>query len=39
MFALIELDMKLPEEAVQHHVVEEMTIVAIGMIILDNIGT
>ncbi|KAI9457970.1 terpenoid synthase [Lactarius psammicola] len=35
-FALIELDMNLPSEAVQHPVIEEMTILAIDMIILDN---
>ncbi|KAI9447564.1 terpenoid synthase [Lactarius indigo] len=35
-FALIELDMNLPDEAVSHPVIEEMTILAIDMIILDN---
>jgi hypothetical protein len=30
--------MNLPEEAVQHPVVEEMTILAIDMIILDNVS-
>lgn len=38
-FALIELDINLPEEAVQHPVVEEMSVLAIDMIILDNVGT
>ncbi|KAH9026094.1 terpenoid synthase [Lactarius hengduanensis] len=35
-FALIELDMNLPKEAVHHPVIEEMTILAVDMIILDN---
>ncbi|KAI9447578.1 terpenoid synthase [Lactarius indigo] len=35
-FALIEMDMSLPKEAVNHPVIEEMTILAIDMIILDN---
>ncbi|KAH9011169.1 terpenoid synthase [Lactarius pseudohatsudake] len=35
-FALIELDMNLPDEAVHHPVIEEMTVLAIDMIILDN---
>ncbi|KAI9447576.1 terpenoid synthase [Lactarius indigo] len=34
--ALIELDINLPKEAVNHPVIEEMTILAIDMIILDN---
>ncbi|KAI9433169.1 terpenoid synthase [Lactarius indigo] len=34
--ALIELDMNLPKEAVQHPVIEEMTMLAIEMVILDN---
>ena len=37
-FALIELDMNLPDEAVKHPVVEELNILAIDMIILDNVG-
>ena len=37
-FALLGLDMNLPEEAVQHPVIEEMTILATDMIILDNVG-
>lgn len=37
-FALIELDMNLPDETVKHPVVEELTILAIDMIILDNVG-
>jgi hypothetical protein len=37
-FALIELDMNLPDEAVQHPVVGELTLLAIDMIILDNVG-
>ncbi|KAH9169505.1 terpenoid synthase [Lactarius sanguifluus] len=35
-FTLIELDMNLPKEAVQHPVIEEMTILAVDMIILGN---
>ncbi|KAH8981004.1 terpenoid synthase [Lactarius akahatsu] len=35
-FALIELDTNLPDEAVNHPVIEEMTILAVDMIILDN---
>ncbi|KAH9071470.1 terpenoid synthase [Lactarius deliciosus] len=35
-FALIELDMNLPDEAVHHPVIEEMSMLAIDMIILDN---
>jgi hypothetical protein len=37
-FALLELDMNLPDEAVQHPVVEEMTVLATDMIILANVG-
>ena len=37
-FVLIELNMNLPDEAVHHPVVEEMTILAIDMMILDNVG-
>ena len=37
-FALLELDMNLPEKAVQHPVIEEMTILATDMIILDNVS-
>ena len=36
-FVLIELDMNLPDEAVHHPVIKEMTILAIDMIILDNV--
>ncbi|KAH8981015.1 terpenoid synthase [Lactarius akahatsu] len=35
-FALIELDMNLPQEAVHHPVIEEMSMLAVDMIILDN---
>ncbi|KAH8982765.1 isoprenoid synthase domain-containing protein [Lactarius hatsudake] len=38
-FALIELDMNLPKEAVHHPVIEEMTILAVDMIILDNVSS
>ncbi|KAH9011170.1 isoprenoid synthase domain-containing protein [Lactarius pseudohatsudake] len=34
--ALVELDMNLPKEAVHHPVIEEMTILAIDMIVLGN---
>ena len=37
-FGLIELDMDLPDEAVHHPVIEEMTTLAIDMIILDNVS-
>jgi hypothetical protein len=37
-FALIELDMNLPDEAIKHPVVEELTILAVDMIILDNVS-
>jgi hypothetical protein len=37
-FALIELDMNLPDEAIKHPVIEELTILAIDMIILDNVS-
>jgi hypothetical protein len=37
-FALIELDMNLPDEVAKHPVVEELAILAIDMIILDNVG-
>ena len=37
-FALLELDMNLPDEAVHHPVVEEMTLLAADMIILANVG-
>ena len=36
-FVLLELDMNLPDEAVHHPVIEEMTILAIDMTILDNV--
>jgi hypothetical protein len=37
-FVLIELNMNLPDEAVHHPVVEEMAMLAVDMIILDNVG-
>jgi hypothetical protein len=37
-FALIELDMNLPDEAMKHPVVEELSIMAVDMVILDNVG-
>ena len=37
-FALLELDMNLPDEAVQHPVVEEMITLGADMILLSNVG-
>jgi Delta6-protoilludene synthase len=37
-FAILELDMDLPDEAVHHPVIEELSIVTIDMILLGNVG-
>ena len=37
-FVLLELDMNLPDEVVQHPVIEELITLATDMIILDNVG-
>ncbi len=37
-FALIELDMNLPDEAVEHPVIDEMIVLASDMIVLSNVS-
>ena len=37
-FALLELDMNLPDEAIHHPVIEELYIISIDMILLGNVG-
>jgi hypothetical protein len=37
-FAILELDMNLPDEAVHHPVIEEMSSLTIDMILLGNVS-
>lgn len=37
-FAILELDMNLPDEAIHHPVIEELSILSIDMILLGNVG-
>ena len=37
-FAILELDMNIPDEAVHHPVIEELSILSIDMILLGNVG-
>ena len=37
-FAVLELDMNLPDEAIHHPVIEELYILSIDMILLGNVG-